>query len=576
MFRRLLLTSFIVLSLLLWYNVSSADESDNSDIRDAMDFAENKADAVDYEIDDLGLMQDAMKVLIAEWNGNKSDIVNGIELTLVGVLGTTASVAANIFSGGAFTLTTKTAALFTLKQAIDVGMSISAHSGYVDAMESAINAVDEQITEIEKAKVVYSEIYDDKPDTYNGAYERYLELLATHTGFNAEDIDERVNTSDIDDDKFEHKISLTPTHKHFGDERREFTYESLLSDQECDGPCNVMFRSPYKAFKAHRTECGTGDDIGIVSIWDIAELQSRPIGQGCGHKYYKCPGHLDREGVQKHEIRTCTKGYVAENGTKGPCLDSDREPLKYRKCMYWEQDHNARIWGISAHSDDGSDDEANAGGTDVMHACNIHDTSVPGDHSSTWLCNESPCSNLQVPYCLAICPETGNHGTATTPMHVCEVHELWQSGDHSRITPVCGVSDHAGDACQIDVSHETSVSCPQENGVSCSYENYYTCSPHTHAYPAATTVTAPVWSDIPDPYNLTVGDSFTLDLNSYVTGSPTITRNGGVIPAGLSFRNGIVSGRVSRVESRSFRFTATNAAGSTVSEWVNITVEAAQ
>ena len=89
-------------------------------------------------------------------------------------------------------------------------------------------------------------------------------------------------------------------------------------------------------------------------------------------------------------------------------------------------------------------------------------------------------------------------------------------------------------------------------------------------------MTAPVWSDIPDPYNLTVGDSFTLDLNSYVTGSPTITRNGGVIPAGLSFRNGIVSGIVSRVESRGFRFTATNAAGSTVSEWVNITVEAAQ
>ena len=123
--------------------------------------------------------------------------------------------------------------------------------------------------------------------------------------------------------------------------------------------------------------------------------------------------------------------------------------------------------------------------TTPMHVCGIHELWQSGDHSSTWLCNESPCSNRQVPYCLAICPYTDTHGTATTPMHVCEVHELWESGDHSWITPACGVSDHAGDACQIDVSHETSVSCPQENGVSCSYENYYTCSPHTHAYPVS-------------------------------------------------------------------------------------------
>ena len=195
--------------------------------------------------------------------------------------------------------------------------------------------------------------------------------------------------------------------------------------------------------------------------------------------------------------------------------------------------------------------------TTAMAACNIHLASAPGNHTSTWLCNESPCSNRQVPYCFDQCPEAGNHGTATTPMHVCEVHELWQSGDHSWQT-----------SCS-DTAHNS-------NGDSCQASGFYECVSHTPVYPAATTVTAPVWSDIPDPYNLTVGDSFTLDLNSYVTGSPTITRNGGVIPAGLSFRNGIVSGIVSRVESRGFRFTATNAAGSTVSEWVNITVEAAQ
>ena len=84
---------------------------------------------------------------------------------------------------------------------------------------------------------------------------------------------------------------------------------------------------------------------------------------------------------------------------------------------------------------------------------------------------------------------------------------------------------------------------------------------------------APVWSDIPDPYNLTVGDSFSLDLSSYVTGRPTITRNGGILPAGLPFINGILSGKVTTVETRGIRFSATNAAGATLSEWVNFTIQ---
>ena len=257
----------------------------------------------------------------------------------------------------------------------------------------------------------------------------------------------------------------------------------------CKGPCSIKFRSAEEAFYEHRTECGTGDDIGIVSTWDLAELQSRPIGQGCGHKYYKCPGHLDREGVQKHEIRTCTKGYVAENGTKGPCLDSDGKPLKYRRCMHWEQDHNARIWFMSAHSDD---EEANAGWTPVMHACNIHDTSVPGDHSSTWLCNESPCSNLQVPYCLAMCPYTGSHGTTTDDSRVvCDIEGCQDStpydpdsssgGWHAYCNECyqykCTGGDHSWYPSCSDTTHTNS------NGDSCTASGYE-CVSHTPVYPA--------------------------------------------------------------------------------------------
>ncbi|MXV78934.1 hypothetical protein F4001_11315, partial [Candidatus Poribacteria bacterium] len=92
---------------------------------------------------------------------------------------------------------------------------------------------------------------------------------------------------------------------------------------------------------------------------------------------------------------------------------------------------------------------------------------------------------------------------------------------------------------------------------------------------SATPQPPPVWSDIPDPYNLTVGDSFSLDLSIYVTGSPTITRTSGRIPAGLSLSNGVLSGTVTTVESRGLQFTATNSAGSAKSEWVQIDVTAA-
>ena len=95
------------------------------------------------------------------------------------------------------------------------------------------------------------------------------------------------------------------------------------------------------------------------------------------------------------------------------------------------------------------------------------------------------------------------------------------------------------------------------------------------ATPAPTpTVSLPVWSDIPDPYNLTVGDSFTLNFSSYVTGSPTLTWGGGRPPAGLRFRNGVLSGTVTSIESRGIRVTATNSAGAVHSEWVQINVTA--
>ena len=254
-----------------------------------------------------------------------------------------------------------------------------------------------------------------------------------------------------------------------------------------------MFRSAEEAFSEHRTECGTGDDIGPVLLplgFDIAkidELARRSVGQGCGHVYYKCPSRLDHRDVQKHKERTCTKGYVAEDGTKGPCLDSDGEPLKYRRCMYWEQDHNARIariWGMSKHSDD-VDDEANAGGT--LHACGIHPTSDSGSHTS-YTCNISPCSNFVWWGCVyAQCPETDNHGKV-----VCTISGCQDSTPYDATSSSAGLHAYCNECSQYKCTgggHSWYPSCTDtthtnSNGDSCTVAGYE-CVSHTPVYPAA-------------------------------------------------------------------------------------------
>ncbi|MDE0086571.1 MAG: fibronectin type III domain-containing protein, partial [Candidatus Poribacteria bacterium] len=82
---------------------------------------------------------------------------------------------------------------------------------------------------------------------------------------------------------------------------------------------------------------------------------------------------------------------------------------------------------------------------------------------------------------------TSTPSTPSTPTyHACGIHESTVSGDHSWITPSCGVSAHAGYACQVSSDHKFPVTCPHNsNGQSCIYSTYYPCSPHTHAYPSA-------------------------------------------------------------------------------------------
>ena len=169
-------------------------------------------------------------------------------------------------------------------------------------MNTAIDSVDKQLQKVEATIGTITEVYDANPSfneygsvPYHAAYNRYIKILATHlsVGDRGTDIaplllDTQTNTSDANYDEFSHSDYHIPG-KHTPAERKSFTYSDLPYVHECDGPCSVEFRSPHDAFKEHRTECGTGDDIGIVSLLDIVKLRRRSVGEGCGHKYYKCP-----------------------------------------------------------------------------------------------------------------------------------------------------------------------------------------------------------------------------------------------------------------------------------------------
>lgn len=226
-----------------------------------------------------------MDLLVGQWAGNKQKIKDGINLTLAGVLGTSASLLGSWLSGGVAAPAAYATIVLTLKAAIDVGLSISAHSGYVSAMEASIDAVANQLTVVEGATVYYSEVYDDDSETYNGVYEKYLKMLAAHTGWTAQWIDNRVNTQDIDGDRFPHK-GESESHKHFGDERKKFTYKDLPYIYKCEGPyCSKMFRSPYKALTADKVRCPFKHSFKNISTGKYESFQCIVSIYSCGDNH---------------------------------------------------------------------------------------------------------------------------------------------------------------------------------------------------------------------------------------------------------------------------------------------------
>ena len=300
-------------------------------------------------------------------------------------------------------------------------------------MNNSLSAMDAALATLNQTDPLYQTLYN----AYLGACANHK---ITRSGewnktYNQAEIDAAVNMSPYLTSGWYHQGPSQGTHTIYA--RGSWSFSDLKELHPCNGPCTVKHRTHWEAFDAHHTKCGTADNVDNIGtgVPTTYILRGYTVEQGCGRPYYDCPNAPDTW----HKERTCTVVYTYADGSTGACLDSDREPLEYRRCMGHTRDHDKSDSKSSPtfHTLHNNDEyEANAGGT--LHACDIHDASASGDHSSTYLCNISPCSNRQVPYCLALCPYTGNHGTATTPMHACNIHDTSVSGDHSS-TYLCNI-----------------------------------------------------------------------------------------------------------------------------------------
>jgi hypothetical protein len=128
--------------------------------------------------------------------------------------------------------------------------------------------------------------------------------------------------------------------------------------------------------------------------------------------------------------------------------------------------------------------------TTAMAACNIHLASASGSHTSTYLCNISPCSNRVVPYCLALCPETDNHGKVVCTISGCQDSTPYDpnsssGGWHAPCNECsqyrCTGGGHSWYPRCFDTTHTNS------NGDSCTAGGYE-CVSHTPVYPFSPSV----------------------------------------------------------------------------------------
>lgn len=311
-----------------------------------------------------------------------------------------------------------------------------------------------------------------------------------------------------------------------GYEREKSNKGSLSSMQQSIPPLGAAcagggcgdwyYDETYYEFYHGQTLSGRyGTPVPLSSVREYAERHLTTC-DGCSDEYWSCVDSQERE----HEVLYCSKSieyymYDSLSGnwdwiSVGTCGDTYRRcdsPTKkishrYQAVMLGGTDSYGN-WGYYVSSYQGATATAHGSGTTTKPSVSINGPNGVGVSShridktpncSVCMDGSSFCPNASSSHSNS---NSANEQADNTPqtqtpeppqMHPCGVHATSVSGNHDRVTPACGVSAHAGYACQISSDHKNPVNCPQDSfNNNCDYLTYYPCSPHEHSYPPPTT-----------------------------------------------------------------------------------------
>ena len=498
--------TFFVLSVFTYQNVCHAHMNENPEVfaghtttRNAWNLAYHAMNAK-YKIMDnhynifIGA-KSAVENLNTIWSDHKRKLAAGKTATVENVTNAFITLVGALVTGGTSTVVTFAPTVFSTYGAVKAGVGTATLDfdldKYEKAMNNSLSAMDAALATLNLTDPLYQTLYN----AYLGACANHKITRSDEWNkiYKQAEINGAVNMSPFLTDEWYHQGPSQGTHVIYA--RGSWSFSDLEELHPCNGPCSDKHRTHWGAFDAHHTKCGIAnnvDNIG-VGVPTTYILKGRTFKQGCGRPHYDCPNAPDTW----HKERTCTIVYTYADGSTSACLDAKGKPLEYRRCMGHTRDHDKSDNDSSPtwHNDD--DEEANAGGS--LYACGIHELWQSGDHSSTWICNESPCSNRQVPYCFDECPEAGNHGTATTPttpaMVVCDIEGCQDSTSYNPDSSSAGLHAYCNECYQYKCTgggHSWYPRCfdtthTNANGDSCTVAGYE-CVSHTPVYPFSPSV----------------------------------------------------------------------------------------
>lgn len=458
MFRRITALTLIifVLSLCAYQNVSYAGPSLGTWIN-ADKAVDNAYKLVTNEVNLYHAIRSGMETLISDWNRNQTAIQNNNTVTLIAAGGVIVSGAVAIATAGSLYPAAYLATVTALKTMSSTADTTAKSTEYTTSMSTMLTLMDKARANVDAA---YSggDLIDQNGTVptigYDATYDQYMAMGSGHVeGYPTAD----ALAASVKGGKLKGYFHSA---MHAGDTQSNEDHvfgaywplshwqvkPDLPEKYSCDGPCSDKFRTPYDAFTAHMSKCGSGTAVNPWSSSFISTLANRTVNEGCGRYYYDCPSVPDTE----HKVLRCTKDYTESDGTRRTCRD------RFRKCMYHKIVHNHRA---------------------LIKIKSLHSASGGVDDSTSEVVDNSPNCDLCTGSCSA-CPITyacGNHSGSPSDSngHRLIPATSWSLHCTTHSFYACDPANHAMTICTVTDS----------NGNTCTFGYSSPCESHTHVFP---------------------------------------------------------------------------------------------